>query len=90
MQGWQFSVGFALSLFLNGLIVTHYVFWANSQNRSTLLHTYKIPREVNIHLVTVSSKLNRHQYLTDFLDPGSFRVKEHKVHVGHEASVEER
>jgi hypothetical protein len=51
------------------------LFWANSQNRSTLLHTYKIPREVNIHLVTVSSKVSRHQYLTDFLDPGSFRVK---------------
>ncbi len=78
------------SLTLSKWIDRDILFWANSQNPSTLLHTYKIPREVNIHLVTVSSKLSRRQYLTDFLDPGSFRVKEHKVHVGHEASVEER
>ncbi len=51
-------------------------FWPDFQNRSTLLHTCQISEEVSLHLMKVRSKLNGPQYLTDFLDPGSIRVKE--------------
>jgi hypothetical protein len=51
------------------------MFWADFRNRSTLFHTCQILGDVSLRLMEVRSKLNRPQYLTDFLDPASIRVK---------------
>ncbi len=51
------------------------LFWSDFRNCSVLLHTCRILGEVGLHLMTVRSKLKGPWYLTDFLDPGSLRVK---------------
>jgi hypothetical protein len=62
---------FALSKWTAGVAP----FWANSQNRSVLLHAKQILGEVSLGLVNARSKTERTLvlYLTVLLDPGSIR-----------------
>jgi hypothetical protein len=56
-RGWL-VLSVARSLVLSKWTAGAAPFWANSQNRSALLHTYQILGEVNLYLVKARSKLS--------------------------------
>jgi hypothetical protein len=71
----QWDLSWVCFLALSKLFDGAALFWANSLNSSTLLHTYQILEEVNLDHVKARSKLSGPLYLTDLPDPGSIRVK---------------